>query len=71
MMTTETQMTRKDFVLIAAALKAARDSYSPNWDGNLFRACDDHAKYLADALRQTNPAFKRARFLEACGVKGD
>jgi hypothetical protein len=64
-------MTRKDFELIAAAVKATRLSYAPHWDPNLFRACDDHAKRLADALATTNAHFDRARFLTACGVKTD
>jgi hypothetical protein len=58
-------MTHKDFVLIAGALAATRNSYAPHWDPNLFRACDDHAKYVADALATTNPRFDRERFLAA------
>lgn len=27
-------MTRKDYIAIAAALKAARDAYAPHWDAN-------------------------------------
>ena len=62
-------MTKKDFELIAATLKATRDSYAPHWNPNLFRACNDHAKQMADALATTNPRFDRARFLAACGVE--
>lgn len=61
-------MTKKDFELIAATLKATRASYAPHWDANLFRACDDHAKAMASALASTNERFDRSRFLAACGV---
>ena len=62
-------MTRKDYIAIAAALSNVRNSYAPNWDPNLFRACDDHAKQLAHVLAQDNPRFDRARFLKAAGVQ--
>lgn len=61
-------MTRKDFELIAAALADVRASYASHWDANLFRACDDHAKKMADALARTNSRFDRERFLGAAGV---
>ena len=61
-------MTRKDYILIARALADVRASYAPNWDANLFRACDDHAKRIADALASDNRLFDRARFLTAAGV---
>ena len=61
-------MTRKDFVLLAQTLRTVRSSYAPHWDPNLFRACDDHAKAVADALAQDNRAFDRARFLRDAGV---
>ena len=64
-------MTRRDFQLIAGTLAAVRASYSPTWDPNLFRACNDHAHALADALAGTNPRFDRERFLDACGVPRD
>ncbi len=59
-------MTRKDFELIAAALKGAtplaRDGEKAmcQWQFIVFK--------MADALATTNPAFQRARFLAACGV---
>jgi hypothetical protein len=58
-------MTHKDFVLIAGALAATRESYAPHWDANLFRACDDHVKFIADVLATTNPRFDRTRFIAA------
>ena len=60
-------MTRKDFELIAATLKARRDSYAPHWDANLFRACDDMANDMANALKATNPRFDKDKFLAASG----
>ena len=47
-------MSRKDFIVIAAALKAASASLS---------ICETMANHLAT----TNRAFDRARFLSACG----
>lgn len=61
-------MTRKDYILIAAALADVRASYSSDWDANLFRACTDHAKELARMLTRTHPCFDRERFLRACDV---
>lgn len=70
------QMSRKDFVAIAAAFKAAGIQLD-----NKFRGCDDaSALPLAKSgLREAidafcgvaidaNPRFDRARFLAACGV---
>lgn len=48
-------MTRKHFAIIAQALKESH-------------ASADVAKAVATALAQTNSAFNRAKFLEACGV---
>jgi hypothetical protein len=61
-------MTRKDYILLAAALRSTRDSYAPHWDANLFRACTDHAKAVADVLARDNARFDRQRFLAAAGV---
>jgi hypothetical protein len=52
-------MTRKDFVLIAATIKAL--GISPE---DRKRVAED----FAYTLRATNPNFKRDRFLAACGV---
>lgn len=49
-------MTRKDYILIAAALKAAQ-------------TIPQAARNLADQLAQDNLRFDRTRFLEACGVQ--
>ncbi len=62
-------MTRRDYVLLSGLLFNVRARYAPHWDPNLFRACDDHARALADALAAANPnGFDRARFLADCGV---
>jgi hypothetical protein len=56
-------MTRKDFELIAATIKAQRCA-------NLFAtadAIDALAFDFADRLKGTNQQFNRDRFLRACG----
>lgn len=67
-------MTRKEFELIARAVKIAR----PHHDSGtvLTRiheniALDRAAYYLADTLSDTNAQFDIARFVAACGVEGD
>lgn len=60
-------MTRKDYVLIAAALRAAR----PPGTALLARChqADCDALVIADRLAGDNPRFDRERFLKACGVQ--
>lgn len=56
-------MSRKDFELIADAMKrAARLSETDNQRRGVERA----SASLADALHATNPRFDRARFILAC-----
>ena len=66
-------MTRKDFELIAAAIRTRVPSLSARtnaaMDAGAFQACGDIARRLADTLASTNPRFDRARFLRACGVE--
>lgn len=64
-------MTKKDFELIAGAVRQSRlvglniaESTAHRFSEQ--RACT--ARRLADALATTNPRFDRARFLAACGV---
>lgn len=56
-------MTRKDFELIAATLKGARDGTSDN-------RCllDERAHDFANRLKLTNAQFNRYKFLRECGV---
>lgn len=61
-------MTRKDYNRIAAALRAVRESYSPGWNPNLFRALDDVTAALAGTLAEDNPRFDRHRFAAAAGM---
>lgn len=61
-------MTRKDFVLIANALKDAAEMAStahPDFRRGVNQAASD----IAYALRTTNPRFDRERFLKACGMQ--
>lgn len=60
-------MTRKDYVLIAAALNGACPDTRRlvrEYNGWHVAVCA-----LANALAADNPAFDRARFLKACGVQ--
>ena len=67
-------MTRKEFELIAAALRdarpprALRDAAHAASIVAAGKAIDDVARELATRLAATNPRFNRARFLDACGV---
>lgn len=73
-------MTRKDYVLIAAAINKAHlfastdgmtVAESAEYCSHKFRetAYREAARALADALGNENPRFDRGRFLTACGVK--
>lgn len=58
-------MTRKDYVLIAEALKEALTNSSEDRAYGVESA----AQFVADALQQENPKFDRGRFLAAVGVQ--
>lgn len=69
-------MTRKDFELIAAAIKRNRDAassptnwFSTSYGDEIASVIDDLACDLAGELAKANPAFNQARFLRACGVE--
>jgi len=62
-------MTRKDYVLIAAALREARSNYSLPNVAIYHNGIDNAAHRLADALGRDNPRFDRERFLDAAGVQ--
>lgn len=57
-------MTRKDFILIAAALKGIHGDSEYIGEIQFDIVCDA----LANALATSNPRFNRATFLAACGV---
>jgi len=61
-------MTKKDYELIAAAIKDNRE-YDPM--ECYAEALDDVARSLATALQRDNPRFDRDRFLKACGVDAE
>lgn len=61
-------MTRKDYVALAAAIKAASDEFGEEGvgDGGAFDGIEAAAHRIADACAADNPRFDRARFLAAC-----
>ena len=62
-------MTRKDYVLIAAALAAAGQTYSARLIAEARDQWVEDCHALADALARDNARFDRERFLTACGVQ--
>lgn len=69
-------MTRKDWLLLSAALASADprkgDGWT-NWD-ELACACmmaqwECDCGLVAEAISEHSPAFDRARFLSDCGIK--
>lgn len=66
-------MTRKDYILIAAAIKEAHDGTfdRPVNAGPVERgAVYDTAAIIARVLHRSNERFDRARFMAACGFPG-
>lgn len=61
-------MTRKDYVLIAEAVKETTFLADGSQDYKM--ALAEVAMELANALSRDNPRFDRGRFLRACGVEG-
>lgn len=61
-------MTRKDYNLIAEAIRNAKAATADYADPRIAEhGAYEAAKYLAFALRRDNSRFERARFMEACG----
>lgn len=56
------RLTKKHFEFLAHTMRQAR----PSAGGQELAGLDLAAYRLADALRQTNPRFDEAKFLEAC-----
>lgn len=64
-------MTRKDFELIARALRDARPavtSRNEEMTRERLSALNTAAELMASELASTNPRFNRERFLKACGL---
>lgn len=59
-------MTRRDFELIAATIKAQRWQVLSADQKNTL---DNLARDFADKLKATNAQFNRDKFLHACGVQ--
>lgn len=59
-------MTRKDYIVLAAAIKKSGDT----WDAeNIYQSHrTDIASEIADTLARDNSCFNRNRFYIACGV---
>jgi hypothetical protein len=64
-------MTRKDYILIAAALRDVMliDCQSAEYLNGVRAAHASAAQRLADVLARDNPRFDRERFLKAAGVQ--
>lgn len=62
-------MTRKDYELIAAAIKNQREDFAHNKSS--VAAVDATANRIANALSRDNLRFDRRRFLDAAGAKLD
>jgi len=65
-------MTRKDYELIAAAIKGELDNSTADKFGDdvqraHYWAVDAVAKRISNGLATDNPRFDRAIFLRACG----
>lgn len=65
-------MTRKDYILIAAALRVARPAVIPGSNvimngtaRSVWYAC---VTAVANALKADNARFEASRFFDACGV---
>lgn len=63
-------MTRKDYELLAAALRSSRaTNYTNSANRALYNnGVNNAAHNIARALRRDNPRFDYVRFLVACGV---
>ena len=60
-------MTRKDYVMLAEALRSTLDPLDDAFHREQHEA---DATAVADALARDNPRFDRERFLKAAGVTG-
>lgn len=61
-------MTRKDYVLIAKAVRYAFDGMDTPKNAAYWDGVAQVAQCLSDSLKQDNKRFEADRFLKACGV---
>lgn len=62
-------MTRKHYVLLAAAIKGARMPSNDDRSADYNRGIDQVAWDIADALAADNRAFDKGRFLKTAGCQ--
>jgi hypothetical protein len=63
-------MTRKDYILIAAAFKRAREHVGVDFGADrALQGIEEAAVVLSGELARDNPRFDRERFLKAAGVQ--
>jgi hypothetical protein len=60
-------MTRKDYILLAEALKAAAYALNPPERTGALLAANE----IAHRLKQDNPRFDRHRFIQACQLDAE
>lgn len=58
-------MTRKDYIVLARALKDARENMK--FEQNSAHVLNVTTEYIAQELQKDNPRFKRMKFYEAAG----
>ena len=64
-------MTRKDYILIAEAIKRSHDGDVGNLPRDGVRTgAFEAAHFIACALLRDNSRFDKARFMSACGFAG-
>lgn len=61
-------MTKKDYILIAEAIKQIRDIYKVKLNTNKLSAINEVIFSLENKLSEQNPLFNKEKFLQACGV---
>jgi hypothetical protein len=61
-------MTRKDFELIAAAIRDATADALRAYGSSGKAGAEKVARLMATTLKQTNPRFDKERFLAACDI---